>query len=109
MCSSMYGTAGNKKQQKRVEPCIDQWPSLDFECNGSYRSEKLNLVYAFPCFPYAFPSFSMHNCLPRYYGESSCKLILKWIVVYMLITVLFTDRNKSFAYWLACSLLTLIG
>lgn len=45
----MYGTAGNKKQQKRVEPCIDQWPSLDFECNGSYRSEKLNLVYAFPC------------------------------------------------------------
>lgn len=36
----MYGTAGNKKQQKRVEPCIDQWPSLDFECNGSYRSEK---------------------------------------------------------------------
>lgn len=75
MCSSKYGTAGNKKQQNRVEPCIDQWPSLDFECNGSYRSEKLNLVYAFPCFPYAFPSFSMHNCLPRYYGESSCKLI----------------------------------
>ena len=55
MCSSCYGTAGNKKQQKRVEPCIDQWSSLDFEFNSSYRSEKLNLVYAFPCLPYAFP------------------------------------------------------
>lgn len=106
MCSSKYGTAGKKKQQKRVEPCIDQWPSLDFECNSSYRSEKLNLVYAFPCFPYAFPLFSIHNRLPRYYGESSCTLISD---SRLYVIVLFTDRNKSFAYWLACSLLTLIG
>ena len=51
----MLRYSGQQKATGGVEPCIDQWASLDFQFNSSYRSEKLNLVYPFPCLPYAFP------------------------------------------------------
>ena len=103
----MLRYSGQQNAAGGVEPRVDQWASLDFQFNSSYRSEKLNLVYAFPFLPYAFP---LLICITAFlHTKESLPAYYKWIVVYMLITVLFTDRNKSLAYWLACSLLTLNG